>query len=197
MRFFRSQLGSFIQQPVIFLKRGAASPPLSSKKLQVILFVILRGFRYKDSNKSGIRRKTAVDKPLHAITLHRPWAYAITHLGKPVENRTWKCWLKEGSPLAIHAGKQWKADAAQWIESEGLGKVPPEDQNPKGIVAIARFVGNTTAMESPWFFGPIGWQLTNIITIPPIACTGKQGLWKVPDELSPTISGYWRDQANQ
>lgn len=43
---------------------------------------------------------------MKAITLHPEWAFAVAHLGKRIENRTWKppesLWLE---PFAIHAGK--------------------------------------------------------------------------------------------
>lgn len=42
-----------------------------------------------------------------ALTLIQPWAFAVEHLGKPVENRTWappKAAI--GKRFAIHAGKQ-------------------------------------------------------------------------------------------
>lgn len=45
--------------------------------------------------------------PLKAITLHRPWPYAILRLGKRIENRGWECPLPHGAWLAIHAGKTY------------------------------------------------------------------------------------------
>lgn len=134
--------------------------------------------------------------PLRAITLHRPWAYAIAHLGKDIENRTWDCWIDKAYPyLAIHAGNKWDSGAAKWIENQGLGVVPPEAENPKGIVAIARFKGNTTASDSPWFVGPVGWQLSDVVAIPPIECKGQQGLWMVPDELLSRVNeAYYKSK---
>ncbi len=54
----------------------------------------------------------------HALTLHRPWPWAIIHGSKRVENRSWAppAWLI-GQRLAIHAGKRWDADGADYVES--------------------------------------------------------------------------------
>ncbi|WOD37388.1 hypothetical protein [Nodosilinea sp. E11] len=125
---------------------------------------------------------------LKAITLHRPWAYAIAHLGKRVENRGWACPLAPGSLIAIHAGKKYDKQAADWIRQTLGQDCPPDgDEHPTGIVAIARFVGNVTASDSPWFVGPIGWQLTEVVAIDPVPCSGQQGLWLVPDVLRPSV----------
>ena len=131
--------------------------------------------------------------PLMAVTLHRPWAYAVAHLGKPVENRTWACPLKPGSLIAIHAGKKYDRQAADWIR-QSLGLDLPIDgpEHPTGIVAIARFTGNVTASESPWFVGPIGWQLADVAAILPVPCKGQQGIWKVPENCLPSVRDAYR-----
>ena len=120
--------------------------------------------------------------PLRVITLHRPWAWAVAHLGKDIENRTWVCPIQPGQPLAIHAGKKWDADGADWIMRQGFS-LPPKDDHPNGIVAIATFQGNFEASDSRWFFGPVGWALTDVVAIAPIDCKGQQGLWTVKEPL--------------
>jgi hypothetical protein len=40
-----------------------------------------------------------------ALTVHQPWAWALGHGCKTVENRTWK--LGYRGPLWLHAGKTW------------------------------------------------------------------------------------------
>ncbi|MGB6179982.1 MAG: ASCH domain-containing protein [Rhodococcus sp. (in: high G+C Gram-positive bacteria)] len=42
---------------------------------------------------------------MKALTVQQPWAWAILHGGKTIENRT-QNWNYRG-PLAIHAGKRW------------------------------------------------------------------------------------------
>jgi hypothetical protein len=124
-----------------------------------------------------------IEPGLKAITLHRPWAYAVAHLGKSVENRTWPCSLSVGSLIAIHAGRKFDKDAVDWIKQNTDLECPPEEAQPTGIVALARFMGNVSALDSPWFVGPIAWKLTDVLPIDPIPCPGQQRLWDVPLEL--------------
>ena len=131
-------------------------------------------------------------QPLKAITLHRPWAYAITHLGKDIENRSWACPLATGSVIAIHAGQKYDKQGADWIRQNlGLDCPPDGDEHPTGIVAIARFVGNVTASDSLWFSGPIGWQLTDVVAIAPVSGRGWERLWRVPDDRLPSVRLAW------
>jgi hypothetical protein len=51
------------------------------------------------------------------------------------------------------------------------------------IIAIATFKGNVYKSDSPWFQGPIGWELGEVVAIDPVPCTGRQGLWTPPDEV--------------
>lgn len=49
---------------------------------------------------------------MRALTVQQPWAWAIIHGGKDVENRT-QLWSYRG-PLAIHAGQRWSQRGAQF-----------------------------------------------------------------------------------
>lgn len=122
--------------------------------------------------------------PTHAITVHRPWAYAIARLGKNIENRTWACWLKPGSYIAIHAGLSYDRISEHWIRRTfPHAHIPPKEDHPTGIVAVVRFDGNVTNSESPWFVGSIGWKLSGAIALPkPVACPGHQKLWAIDDD---------------
>ena len=135
--------------------------------------------------------------PLKAITVHRPWAYAIAHLGKRIENRGWACPLAPGSLIAIHAGRKYDKQGADWIRQTLGQDCPPDgDKHPTGIVAIARFTGNCTASDSPWFVGPIGWQLADVVAIAPVPVSGQQGLWTVPDEWLPNVRSAYQKALN-
>lgn len=125
----------------------------------------------------------------YAITLHRPWPYAIAQLGKDIENRTWRCRLKPGEWLAIHAGRGYDFAGEDWIlERFPECKLPEAADHPTGIVAIAQFKGNITESKSIWFGGPIGWQLGNVMPLTkPVACPGKQGLWKPSQEVKQAV----------
>ena len=125
---------------------------------------------------------------MKAVTLIRPWGYAIAHLGKDIENRTWNCYLQPGEELAIHSGKKWDDAALPFIQTIHPGlELPPEALFQGVIIAIARFDGNCTRSNSPWFMGPIGWKLSNVQAIEPVECRGAQGLWTVPTDVAEVV----------
>ena len=62
-----------------------------------------------------------------------------------------------------------------------------------GIVAVAAFGGAVTESESPWFGGPVGWVLSDIIVLPePVPCRGAQGLWDIPDDVLEKMRAQFR-----
>lgn len=81
--------------------------------------------------------------PLHALSIKQPWAWAIVHARKQVENRGWAppralC----GQRIAIHASKGLDADGFAPLSEIIGGGVPSATLLPKGqIVATARLVG--------------------------------------------------------
>jgi hypothetical protein len=127
----------------------------------------------------------------YAITLHRPWAHAIAHLGKDIENRkTNLLCVKPGEWLAIHAGRGYHFPAQDWIIETLQLQVPDPADDPTGIVAIAQFMGNVTASDSPWFIPEsVGWKLANAIALTaPVDCPGQQGLWKPSAEIKREVA---------
>ena len=113
---------------------------------------------------SAAAEPTPVSPPPHAIrglTIQRPWAGAIVHGTKRIENRTWypapKLLEDGGLWLAVHAGAHWDALGAElclprWPEArdevmghEQAGEFPLRDERgwpafarAKGIVGVAR-----------------------------------------------------------
>lgn len=87
---------------------------------------------------------------MKALTLHRPWPWAIVHLpethAKRVENRTWeppRAML--GEAIAIHAGRHFDVGALDFVAAQcpDDGPLPPqrEEEHPLGIVGVARLLG--------------------------------------------------------
>lgn len=144
---------------------------------------------------------------MRALTLKHPWAFAIAHLGKRIENRSWKPWpsiigefiaihggaepkgnaLRESNKLGYFINKQFRAEITKYQGEKYRGRPAYHshaDMITPGIVAIARVTGYVTESESPWFEGPVGWTLDEVHTLPePIQITGAQGLWEVPTEI--------------
>jgi hypothetical protein len=142
----------------------------------------------------------------YALTLWRPW-HALMLIGpKDIENRTWPApeWII-GKKIAIHAGM--KLDEPGWVSAQQiLAHYHPEfdiyDQKFRALSAVSGALVGTAVVagcrpksglyrcfspgydRSPWFFGPWGWQLSMLTTLPvPIPCRGFQKLWTIPKEL--------------
>lgn len=147
---------------------------------------------------------------MKALTLYPEWAFAVAHLGKRVENRTW-CpppgLLRVGDQLAIHGGAAFGGTSTRigvggkvpsaWLDAvrdmvtmaRRAGAPMPEritmrrliEAAQGKIVAVARFGGTPTSVNDPWFVGPVGWLLEDVQVLrQPVACKGAQGLWDLP-----------------
>lgn len=85
---------------------------------------------------------------MKALTLHRPWARFVANGEKRIENRGWAPPLKLlGQRIAIHAGRHWADEGAEYIE-EVLGLKPSQwpaadslKMHPEGIIGTARLIG--------------------------------------------------------
>lgn len=130
---------------------------------------------------------------LMALTIHRPWSDLIAAGHKRVENRTWTTAYR--GLIAIHAGRAYDDTAAATAAASGH-EVPPTHLSPNGIVAVARLVdvhhGGPQACGPPCQpYGVPGhyhWVLDEIRRLPePIWARGRQGLWRVTDELAAQV----------
>lgn len=134
---------------------------------------------------------------LYALTLHRPWCWAIACAGKDVENRDWAppAWLcAPGQRLAIHSGKAWSQEAADAMRSLGIRGVPGPEEWPAGrIVAICHVSHWTTQPHGRWKeAGSVGWVLRDVVAIDGPSMRGAQGLWRVQAPYLPAIRASYR-----
>lgn len=119
---------------------------------------------------------------MKALSIKQPWVHAILHLGKDVENRTWK--TKHRGWIALHASAKPDRDG----RFPGRPKTPDlEDLDYSAICGVARIVTVVEKSRSKWFHRPKdgsvnhGWVLEEVIPLEePIPCKGGLGLWKVP-----------------
>lgn len=145
---------------------------------------------------------------MHAITLKQPWAYAICHLGKRIENRTRKPPMAlVGQRIAIHAGAAIDRGAASRMHPHNVHMPISRELLPEScVVATARLdgwvrtdamgplymgIGPTEAedaLASRWFFGPIGHVLAAVrVLSEPVPCRGQLGYWRLPADVEAAV----------
>ncbi|MBT2429396.1 ASCH domain-containing protein [Streptomyces sp. ISL-112] len=119
---------------------------------------------------------------MRALTIRQPWAGAIVHQTKRVENRTWKLpAAHHGARILIHAGARPDRDAQ--VEGPHLDVF-------SAIVGIATITGYHWADEwdccGPWAFNQTyHWTLTDVAALPePVPAKGALGFWTPSDDVS-------------
>ncbi len=115
---------------------------------------------------------------LPVISIKQPWAWAILHAGKDVENRTWDIPRRFiGKPVLIHAGKQIDREAV--IHLLHLNYRLPERLETGGIVGVAVFddcANDTGQWAEP---GLCHWGILRAAPLPFFACNGRLGFFSV------------------
>lgn len=130
--------------------------------------------------------------PSRALAVRQPWAWAIIHGGKNIENRGHVAITKGGMRpvrIAIHASKGMTRDeyvhAYDFMRSIGV-VCPPAGALIRGaIIGSVHVVEIVTRSNSPWFFGPRGLVLRDPEACEPRACSGALGYfdWKESDAI--------------
>ncbi|OMC46878.1 hypothetical protein A5742_25435 [Mycolicibacterium fortuitum] len=145
---------------------------------------------------------------MKALTVQQPWAWAIVHGGKLIENRT-QLWSYRG-PLAIHAGARWSDRGA--LSTLVQGAVMREDGSASltygrlqahrftfgAIIGVAELVDchPDAGCCKPWgesayveHGGRERRRITHLVLenprpLPePIPCKGALGLWTPPADI--------------
>lgn len=108
--------------------------------------------------------------PRHALSVRQPWAWAILHAGKDIENRSWRY----GHPsrrfrgaVCIHAARGMTRaeyeEAAGFMAKIGVVCPKPADLVRGAILGTVVIVDginvNNPPAASPWFMGPFGFVL--------------------------------------
>ena len=117
---------------------------------------------------------------MKVLTVRQPWAWAIIHAGKDIENRTWATGHR--GPLAIHASRRRPTrEDMEWCRQYFAERgVTMPDTFALGVVVGA--VDLTDCLTRPprvdrWWMGPVGWQLRNPRPLPPTPLHGQLGLF--------------------
>ena len=130
---------------------------------------------------------------MKAISIRPPWAWAILHAGKDIENRTWNTKIR--GTIAIHASQSM---SRPYYESaiEVIGKLAPGAKIPNyeamvrgAIVGLVELVGCEERTKSKWHVRDhYGFLLANPRVLrEPIPCNGRLSFWNVPDTLARLI----------
>ena len=117
---------------------------------------------------------------MRALTVKQPWAWAIIHAGKNVENRTWH--MDYRGRIAIHAGlsamRAYAAWAQGWMAAIGV-EAPELEDLPLGcvlgtveLVDCVRDSGSRWAMPDCWH-----WVLRKPRACAPRFVRGSLSLW--------------------
>lgn len=139
------------------------------------------------------------DLPDVALSIRQPWAWAILHAGKDIENRSWR--TSRRGMIALHASKGMTlgeyrecidfvrdVTTGRWgLDGQPLPMVelPGVDELERGgIVGVARIVDCVMTSASPWFFGEFGFVLADVRAVPFIEVKGEQGFFKWKRSLS-------------
>lgn len=133
---------------------------------------------------------------MKALSIRQPWAFAITHGRKDVENRTWSTNYR-GRVLLHASGSMTRDDiegfrdfiednpelGGDWLNGRTLRQL---DRG--GIVGLATIVDCVSESRSPWFFGPYGFVLSQVRPLPFVACKGALGFFDVPNEVLAAVA---------
>lgn len=126
--------------------------------------------------------------PRQALSVRQPWAWAIIHGGKDIENRSVfaisKGEMRAGVRVAIHAGKGMTREeyneGADTMATRGV-VCPDPHQLVRGAIIGSVFVSAiVSANNSLWFFGPRGLVLRDPEPCDPVPAGGYLGYfdWK-------------------
>lgn len=140
------------------------------------------------------------EKPLMALTLWNPMAWAIFYkpFPKDVENRDW--YTKLRGTIAIHAAKT-EPKKEFYAYKDFIREIFPAVEFPEtyvrgAIIGTVDIVDCVDKSESPWFCGEWGFELRNPESLAtPIPCRGYQMFWPVPADAKEEIErqrSLWR-----
>jgi hypothetical protein len=129
------------------------------------------------------------------LTIRQPWASAIFHAGKTVENRPRRTHYR--GRLWIHAGEfRRRDDADSWATGQGLWL--PEEPLPRGVIlGSVRLVDCIDDSDSPWAHpGSYHWLLQSpMLLVRPVPQKGSLGFsWGNPPRGELRRTRRYRDR---
>lgn len=138
--------------------------------------------------------------PTVALSVRQPWAWAIIHGGKDVENRDWRRpnpGLTFRGDVCIHASAGMTQSeyrtAADFMARIAVDCPPPADLLRGGIIGVVDIVDIDKHIDSPWFFGRLGLVLRAARSVEFIPCAGALGFfgWQRSDGTNVPRPARW------
>ena len=137
------------------------------------------------------------DPPKMALSVRQPWAWAIIHAGKDVENRDWRKpnpGMRFRGRVAIHASSGMTRDEYHAIMPPSAPPIPSAHLLVRGAI-----IGHVQIMDvirdpdgdmitSRWFHGPVGLMLHDPVAIEPIPCAGALGFFEWRKNLTTAVT---------
>ncbi|MGW3428006.1 hypothetical protein ACWDHW_08615 [Streptomyces melanosporofaciens] len=128
---------------------------------------------------------------MRALTIRQPWAGAIAHQNKRVENRSWKLPAKhEGARILIHAGAAPDKNAIVY---------GPHLDVYSAVVAVATITECHWSEDGtccgPWGFDrAYHWTLADVIALAqPAPAKGRLGIWTPNADLITAVEAQFND----
>ena len=139
-----------------------------------------------------------MDLPPLALSVRQPWAWAIIHAGKDIENRSHGAIRSGGMDcrtICIHASSgmtRKEYEWAVWKMQKTNTPVPmPKDLPRRAIIGVVDVVEIISRSDSPWFGGKAGLRLANPRPVTPLPAAGQLGYFEWREDGAPEPDKPW------
>lgn len=123
-----------------------------------------------------------------ALAVRQPWAWAIIHAGKDIENRSNPRLFSYavGKRILVHASKTMTTDeydqAGEFMSAMGVEVPLPSELAYAGVIGSVNVQAIVNQSQSRWFAGPWGLVLTDARPEPFRPARGQRGLFRLDAE---------------
>lgn len=137
---------------------------------------------------------------VRALSLWQPWAAWLAAGVKPIENRPWAPpeWMI-GQLLVIQSAKRRPTLAERiWPVPGPMPEIDPRLFDFGYMLGAGILTGCVTESDDPWFTGPYGWQLRDVVSFRDlgVGLTGRQRLFRLrPEQERAVVLEYQRRTA--
>lgn len=128
---------------------------------------------------------------MKCLSIRAPWAHAIIHLGKDVENRSWATKFRGRFLVHASATKDHEAWARMIVQAHRSGAsdlsawqgLTLEKLKHGGIIGSVELTDCGRFISSPWWIGPVGFRLADPKPMAFIPYKARLGFFEVPDHV--------------